>query len=43
MITEDIEFTNILNKFFETAVNSIDITDNKQLTQTGNLEVPIEI
>ena len=44
MITEDTEVANTLNMHFETAVNSIGITENKQLlTENGNLEDSIEI
>ena len=41
MITEDTEIANTLSMYFETAVNSIGITENKHLlTETGNLEDP---
>ena len=41
MMTED---TNTLNMYFETAVNSIDKTENKHLfAETSNLEDPVKI
>ena len=44
MITEDTEVASTLNMYFETAVNSVGITENKHLlTETGNLEDPIKI
>ena len=43
MITEDTEVANTLNMYFEIAVNSIAITENKHLlTETDNLEDPME-
>ena len=43
MIPEDTEIANTLSMYFETAVNSIGITENKHLlTETGNLEDPVK-
>ena len=43
-ITEYKEVAKTLNQYFSTAVNSLDITENKSLlTETANLEVSIEI
>ena len=42
IIIEDTKVANTLNMYFETAVNSIYITENKYFSkQTGNLEDPI--
>ena len=44
MMTEDTEVANTLSMHFETAVNSIGITENRYLlTETDNMEDPIEI
>ena len=43
-VTEDKEFAKTLNQYFSTAVNSLDIIENKSLpTETGNLEDPVEM
>ena len=43
-MTEYKEVAKTLNQYFSTAVNSLDIIENKSLlTETGNLEVSIEI
>ena len=42
-VTEN-KVAKILNQYFSTAVNSLDITENKSLlTETENLEDPVEI
>ena len=43
-VTEDKEVAKTLNQYFSTAVNSLDIIENKSLlTETENLEDPVEI
>ena len=43
-VTEDKEVAKTLNQYFTTAVNSLDIIENKSLhTETENLEDPVEI
>ena len=43
-VTEDKEVAKTLNQYFSTAVNSLDIFENKSLlTETGNLEDPVAI
>ena len=44
MKAEDTEVENTLNMYFESAVNSIGITENKHLlTETDNLKDPVKI
>ena len=44
MKAEDTEVENTLNMYFESAVNSIGITENKYLlTETDNLKDPVKI
>ena len=43
-VTEDKEVAKTLNQYFSTAVNSLNIIENKSLpTETGNLEDPVEL
>ena len=43
-VTEDKEVAKTFNQYFSTAVNSLDIIENKSLlTETENLEDPVEI
>ena len=42
-VTEDKEVAKNLNQYFSTAVNTLDIIENKSLIETENLEDPVEI
>ena len=42
-VTENKEVAKNLNQYFSTAVNALDIIENKSLIETENLEDPFEI